>query len=216
MKRFTTSSSLLNSPLVRRASTEDDQKWLTGERSGSGPTLKRSKSKRFVRKYQSSPDRAASWMRKRRLGAKSITLPGDICDLFSEAERAAINIIANVVKENVFCDWPIDKIAAIAGVCRRTVQNAVAKARSAKLITVQLRPVNGRKNLPNIIRIVCNTWLSWLKRVRSSFNLAIGCKTVHPTGEDRYTGVSFKPNPLVWPSNDSSLNCLTKKKWAYE
>ena len=110
-------------------------------------------------------------------------MPQEICDLFTEGQRAALNIIANVVREYGECDWPIDKVAAIAGVCRRTVQYAIHTARNAGLLTVQQRPRRGRKNLTNIIRISNGRWKSWIRNSRSSFRLAIGCKFPHPTGE---------------------------------
>lgn len=184
MNTFAISSSLLNSKLVNRAGTTEDHNWEIGLKKGKAssnqyPVIKN----RFSRKYQRSPDRNRSWQRKRRIGSKSISMPPEISELFTEGERAALNILANVVKENSICEWPIDKIAAIAGVCRRTVQNAISSAKAAGLITVQIRPVRGRKNLTNLIRIVSKSWKSWLRRSASSFRLAIGCKTLHPTGE---------------------------------
>lgn len=186
MSTFAISDSLLNSSLVKRQTRHEDIQYLNGEKTGRGPTKKCHQNRRFSRRYQKSPDKAASWIRRRRLGSKSIAIPSEFCELFTEGERASLNIIANVIKEHGICDWPLDKIAAIAGVCRRTVQNAIAAARDAGLFNVQLRPVPGRKNLPNVIRIVNERWISWLKRVRSSFHLAIGCKTMHPTGEKIY------------------------------
>ncbi len=212
MSTFAISSSLLNSALVKRQTTTEDVQYLTGEKTGKGPTKKRSPLKRFYRKYQKSPDRAASWMRRRRLGSKSIAMPSEICDLFTEGERASLNIIANVIREHGTCEWPLDKIAAIAGVCRRTVQNAIVAAREAGLLSIQLRPVRGRKNLPNVIKIVNDRWLSWLKRIRSSFHLAIGCKTMHPTGEQIYnrTQISEKSAPLA--SVEIAVDGLMKGK----
>jgi hypothetical protein len=43
--------------------------------------------------------------------------------------------------------------AAMARVCRTTVQNAIREAVKRGHITVERRPVNGRKNLTNLIRI---------------------------------------------------------------
>lgn len=144
MSTFDVSASLLNSALLQRSSNVDDEEWESGIKKGRGPKQKCRRFRRFPpRKYQRSPDRAQSWMRRRRIGAKSVSMPSEICDLFSEGERSALNIIANVVREHGRCEWPLDKIAAIAGVCRCTVQNAVTKAKDACLIRVQLRPVPG-------------------------------------------------------------------------
>ena len=185
MSGFVASESLLNSNLMRRSQQLIDKEWENGTRKGKR-AIKRVYSTRIFkqRKYQTSPDRSQSWKRKRRIGARSISMPHQICELFTEGERASLNIVANVIKENGICNWPLDKIAAIAGVCRRTVQNALSMAKETGLLTVQLRPVKGRKNLPNLIRIVSKQWLKWLRKSSSSFNLAIiGCKTLHPTGD---------------------------------
>ena len=212
MSTFAISSSLINSPLVKRATTHEDKQYLTGEKTGKGPTKKHPPLRHFNRKYQKSPDREVSWKRRRKLASKSIALPTEICDLFTEGERATLNIIANVVKENKTCDWSLDKIAAIAGVCRRTVQNAISKARDAGLVSVQLRPVRGRKNLTNVIRIVNELWQSWLKRVRSSFNLAIGCKMMHPTGENIYNRSNIIKESVPFSTTEALFDGLMSGK----
>jgi len=183
MSQFKASESLLNSKIFARSENTEDREWMSGERTSRAAKQKTRYRTLFMRKYQKSPDKKKSWLRRRRLGSKSIALPSEICDLFTEGERAALNIIANVIKEKGICNWPIDKIAAIAGVCRRTVQNAMKAAQEVGLLNVQQRPVRGRKNLPNVIRIINDRWLSWLKKMKSTFYLAIGCKTLHPTGE---------------------------------
>jgi len=48
---------------------------------------------------------------------------------FTEGERAVLCVVGTEVKRHGICDWPIDKIAAIAGVGRTTVQNALHTAR---------------------------------------------------------------------------------------
>ncbi len=212
MTAFKASSALLNTPLMRRQTTERDLQFETGELMGRGPSVLISCANRFKRKYQRSPDRAASWLRRRRLGSKSIALPQECCELFTEGQRAVLNIIGNCVKQFGCCDWPLDKIAALAGVCRRTVQNTIKAAEECVLLKVQARPRLGRKNLNNVIRIVSSTWLGWLKRVKSSFHLSIGCKTMHPTSEK----ISNIPNQFSIPSTlmgaDSTQEGLWKGK----
>ena len=55
-------------------------------------------------------------------------------------------------------------MAAHSGVCRTTAQNALRKGKLRGDITVTVRPLPGRKNLTNIVRICCRHWLAWLKR----------------------------------------------------
>jgi hypothetical protein len=69
-----------------------------------------------------------------------------------------------------FCDLHIDAIAARAGVCRTTTQNALRMARMLGMITVQERRRRGQKSLTNIIRIVSAEWQSWLRRGRGFKN----------------------------------------------
>jgi hypothetical protein len=107
-------------------------------------------------------------------------LPPRIRALFTEGERAVMMVIAACVKAAGACEWPLDKIAAIAGVCRSTAQTAVRKASSAGVLSSRLRPVAGRKNLPNVIRIAAADWLAWLKRGPGAVKL-IGFKIFHPT-----------------------------------
>jgi hypothetical protein len=92
-------------------------------------------------------------------------------------------ILAGEIKRHGVCDLPIDKVAALAGVCRTTVQNAMHQARLLGHITIKERPRRGRKSLTNIVRISSLAWLSWIKRAPSAAQF-IGSnpvKTVSPT-----------------------------------
>ena len=75
-----------------------------------------------------SPDRKASIDRRRTLGGSS-ALPHKLRHHYTEGQRSVLCIIAGEVKRHGICDWPIDKIAAIAGVCRTTVQTTLHEAR---------------------------------------------------------------------------------------
>lgn len=118
--------------------------------------------RRFARHYQRSPDREAS-LRRRRVLARDGHTPPDVRSHYTEGECAVLTVIAGEVKRQGVCDWPIDKIAAIPGVCRTTAQNAIRKAAQLHHITVQHRPVKGRKSLTNVIRIVSPEWSTWIE-----------------------------------------------------
>jgi hypothetical protein len=110
-----------------------------------------------------SPDRKASRDRRRTLGSSS-SMPPTLRALFTEGQRAVLAIVCGEVKHHGTCELPYDKIAALAGVCRTTVQTTMHEARRLGLINIAERPLPGRKNLTNVIRIMLCEWLAWLKR----------------------------------------------------
>ena len=107
-------------------------------------------------------------------------MPDTIRHHYTEGERSALAVIAGEVKHHGICDLPLDKIAALAGVSRTTVQNAIREARALKHLSVELRERKGQKNLTNIVRITSDEWKVWLKRGPSPAR-EIGFKILHPT-----------------------------------
>ncbi|MCJ9752074.1 hypothetical protein MOV61_15250 [Neorhizobium sp. BETTINA12A] len=99
-------------------------------------------------------------------------MPPQIRAGYSEAERAALSVIADRCRSKGFCDLCLDEIARLAGVGRTSVQNAVRKASGRKrtdekqppIISVRERPQEHGKHLTHIIRIVSTSWLGWIKR----------------------------------------------------
>src|SRR4051794_22076116 len=69
------------------------------------------------------------------------------------------------------------------------VQNALKEAARLGLLTIEERRREGRRNLPNVVRIISKEWTIWLARGgrsgRSSAEPLIGCKKIHPT-DSRY------------------------------
>lgn len=126
------------------------------------------------RKPQRSPDRKASRERQRMLGGAG-HLPPQVRQHYTQGERAVLYVIATEVKRSGVCDWPLGKIAAMAGVCRTTAQNAMREAQRHAHIIVEQRPVPGRKNLTNVVKIISREWSAWIKRG------PIGFKTFDPT-----------------------------------
>jgi hypothetical protein len=96
---------------------------------------------------------------------------------YTEGERAVMCIIAREIKHHGLCDLSIDEIAARAGVCRTTAQNAMHEARRLCHITVLERPRPGMKSLTNVVRICSEEWLAWVKRGPSAAKL-IGSNSV--------------------------------------
>jgi hypothetical protein len=146
---------------------------------------------RFLpRQRQRSPDRRASRDRRRMLGGSS-ALPDNLRHHYTEGQRSVLCIVAGEIKRQGVCDMPIDKIAALAGVCRTTVQTAMHEARRLHHIKITERPLPGRKSLPNIVEIISREWLTWIKR---------GPSSAHGIGS----------NPLNLVSTTKSIN-LSKK-----
>ncbi|WP_224741914.1 helix-turn-helix domain-containing protein [Bradyrhizobium sp. 2S1] len=116
-----------------------------------------------TRQRPRSPDRQASRERRRTLGSSS-GMPPAMRAKFTEGQRAVLAIVAGEVKHHGECDLPYDKIAALAGVCRTTVQTTLHEARRLGFIHITERPQRGRKNLTNLVRIVSRDWVTWIKR----------------------------------------------------
>lgn len=115
------------------------------------------------RQHPRSPDRRASRDRRRTLGGSAV-MPPNLRHHYTEGQRAVLCIVAGEVKHHGVCDLPIDKIAALAGVCRTLVQNTMHEARRLLHIRITERPQTGRKSLTNLVEIVSPEWRAWIKR----------------------------------------------------
>ena len=115
------------------------------------------------KRVQRSPDRAASIQRRRSLAASG-PMPPTLACRFTTGELAVLRIVADAVRDNGQCLKSIPEIAARAGVCRTTAQNAIRMAARLGLLTVQERRRDGRRNEVNVVRIVSASWLAWIKR----------------------------------------------------
>jgi hypothetical protein len=93
-------------------------------------------------------------------------MPPALAARFTQAEMAALRIIADEVRHHGVCGLHIDAIAARAGTCRTTVKNALREARRLNLVTVQERRRRGQKSLTNLVRIVSPEWMAWMLPIR--------------------------------------------------
>ena len=140
------------------------------------------------RQLQRAPQRPVAIARRRHLAASGPMPPALACK-FTVSELAVLRIIGDEVRQHGHCARCVDEMAARAGVCRSMVKNAIRTATRLGLLTVEERRREGRRNLPNVIRIVSKEWTSWLGRggrsnPRSAEPL-LGCKKVRPT-DSRY------------------------------
>src|SRR5215207_2851597 len=91
-------------------------------------------------------------------------MPPALACKFTVSELAVLRIIGDEVRQHGRCDRCVDEIAARAGVCRRMVQNAAREAARLGLVTVEERRREGRRNLPNVVRVVSREWVTWLAK----------------------------------------------------
>jgi hypothetical protein len=112
-------------------------------------------------------------------------MPSQVRAAYTECERAALTIVAREVKHHGVCDLAVGQIAAEAGVCVRTVQNAVAEAVRQGHLCREERERRGRKNLTNILRIVNLEWLAWIKRGPTGCKAFTATKNVDSKQERR-------------------------------
>ena len=115
------------------------------------------------RRLQRPPNKSAALTRRRQLAASG-PMPPALAARFTVAELAVLRIVSDEVRERGHCDRTIAEIAARAGVGRTSVQNAVRTAAALGLLTVEERRREGRKNLPNVIRLVSREWLAWIAK----------------------------------------------------
>src|SRR5881398_1744807 len=152
------------------------------------------------RRLQRAPQRPVAIARRRHLAASGPMPPALACK-FTVSELAVLRIIGDEVRQHGCCDRCVDELAARAGVCRRMVQNAIREAARLGLLTVEERRREGRRNLPNIVRVISKEWTSWLARggrsSRSSAEPLIGCKKIHPTDSQDKKDPSRTSEPMI-------------------
>jgi hypothetical protein len=105
-------------------------------------------------------------MERRRRWAASGRMPPGIAARFTLAEQAVLSLVAAETCRRKDCRLAIEHMAALAGVSRSTVKNAIRVAAKLGLLNVEERRLTGWRNDTNIIRIVSPEWLSWLRLTR--------------------------------------------------
>jgi hypothetical protein len=132
-------------------------------RSGSyGYSKKQQKPAHGPRRAPRTPDRQRSIERRRRIAASG-AIPPSIACRFTTAEVAVLSVIAREVQRRGQCELPVDAIAALAGVCRRTVQNAMKAAMHIGVILVKERRRRGAPSLTNVVQLAEPSWRAWLR-----------------------------------------------------
>jgi hypothetical protein len=152
------------------------------------------------RRVQRAPQRPVAIARRWHLAASGPMPPALACK-FTVSELAVLRIVGDEVRQHGHYDRCVDEIAARAGVCRRMVQNALREAARLGLVTIEERRREGRRNLPNVVRIVSKEWTSWLARggrpSRPTAEPLPGCKKLRPTDSHYKTQRSYTSKPSI-------------------
>lgn len=101
---------------------------------------------------------------RRRRWAAAGRLPPALAARFTQAEQAVLAVLAVQVERHGACTLPLDALAALAGVSRTLVRNALREARCLGLVTVEERRRSRWRNDTNVVRIVSREWASWIAR----------------------------------------------------
>ncbi len=110
-----------------------------------------------------SRPRTDSSMERRRSWAASGHLPPKLAARFTLAEHAVLAVIGAEVAGKEACTLTLEHIAALAGVCRSTVKNALREAQGLGFIRVEERRLSAWRNLPHRITVTSPEWSTWLR-----------------------------------------------------
>jgi hypothetical protein len=95
--------------------------------------------------------------------------------------------VMSVVKDKYLatgrCELSLDEIAAKAGASRDTAKRALRKAAELNVVSIEHRPVPGRKHLPNLVHIISMEWRAFLLGLRKNRSDINGTET--PIGVQR-------------------------------
>jgi hypothetical protein len=115
------------------------------------------------RRLIGSRPRTPASLERRRRWAASGALPPALASRFTLAETAVLAVVAAEHVKHGRCTLVIDHIAALAGVGRTTVKNALREAQRQSLLRIEERRLSAWRNAPNVVTITAPEWLSWLR-----------------------------------------------------
>jgi hypothetical protein len=141
-------------------------------------------------------------------------LPPAIAKTFTVGQAAVLSVISYEHLHHGACRKSYGELADEAGCSRRWVKLTIALAHRAGLLSVEHRPRPGRKDDTNVIRILDEAWLAWL-RVRRERQKAgrkaatIGGSRVLPSPNSSRFKRGFEPKERpCTPSESPSRGCL--------
>ena len=91
-------------------------------------------------------------------------MPPALACKFTVSELAVLRIVGDEVRQHGHCDRCVQELAARLG-CAGPWSRTYSRGSSAWALTIEERRREGRRNLPNVIRIpFSKEWTSWLAR----------------------------------------------------
>src|SRR3982750_21545 len=148
------------------------------------------------RRLIGSRPRSPASLERRRRWAASGALPPALASRFTLAETAVLAVVAAEHVKHGRCTLVIDHIAALAGVGRTTVKNALREAQRQSLLRIEERRLSAWRNAPNVVTITSPEWLSWLRM--------------------RTRGGGSKPQPPRIQENKKDTAAQQNRLWAAE
>src|SRR4051794_28657562 len=105
-------------------------------------------------------------MERRRRWASSGALPPALASRVTLAGQAVPAVVAAEHVRHGRCALVLEHIAALAGVCRKTVKNALREAQRLGLVRIEERRLSAWRNAPNVVTITSREWSAWLRMRR--------------------------------------------------
>src|SRR3954469_1910169 len=133
---------------------------------------------------------AGASMERRRRWAACGLLPPALAARFTLAETAVLAVVATEALRHGRCTLVLEHIAALAGVCRKTVKNALREAQRHGLLGIEERRRSAWRNAPNVVTITSREWGAWLRMRRRRE----GVKRCPPRIQENNKGTSEKRN----------------------
>src|SRR5215217_1894095 len=116
-----------------------------------------------VQRRVGSRPRSSASMERRRSWAAAGRLPPALAARFTLAEVSVLAVVAVEVAKQGECTLTLEHIAALAGVCRKTVKNALREAQGLGFVRIEERRLTAWRSAPNRVTITSPEWLSWLR-----------------------------------------------------
>ena len=101
---------------------------------------------------------------RRRRQAASGALPPELAAELTQGEQAVLAVVGREAARAGRCDWPVARIAALAGVGRSTTKLALRIAQRLGMLRITERRQTAARSLPNLLTITGKSWLRWLRR----------------------------------------------------
>ena len=146
----------------RRARIERRAGGSTGR---SGPSIGQARAA-APRPRRDAAAREASRRRRRRVAASG-AVPSEIAEHLTSGEIAVLSVVGpEALRARGGCQWAMERIAALAGVCRTVARSALRKAARLGLVTVRERRRRATRSDTNVITLRSKAWTRWLRRGR--------------------------------------------------